>query len=325
MCNENVELTYQGKKYTSQIDLSLDDLTVFIEFKLKPKSKLSYDRRRQSEDPQLVFQLYLNSIYSKRVITHSVNIRQNDTAFIVNESIIHANSQKRIRELFWQERRENGQFVQVKSYAQNYEEFMRKFQMKNDKSKKTIQLLSKSKLDDEDAAFMSNNTAFDVDQVFVEAEVNVPKQPKPEWKSPVISAFPETRKLLTDRDRARRGDMAFKHANVDNNKSIQTNLRRLSSSMSERENYSPETFIQSLLNENPKLIIQTSLDLPPINAPVTRFFKKQNNRVIELSKSDTAVKENLDFRLFSNELKKPIGLVNDIKIKKEHILLNKNR
>ena len=87
------------------------------------------------------------------------------------------------------------------------------------------------------------------------------------------------------------------------------------------------SIIQSLLNDNPKLIIQTSLDLPPINgnAPVTRFFKKQNNRVIELSKSDTAVKENLDFRIFSNELKKPIGLVNDIKIKKEHIILNKNR
>jgi len=338
MTHSCIELYYEGKNCYNHIDLNLDKLerdqkVLLVEFRIK-QSYFSqnniYQRRNESSFFQVLFQLKLSTPTSKRIITHSIDVRK-DTSFLINERIIHVNTLKKLRSEFWNEKKKeaqvssSGSLKNVKKNALAYEDFLKKFKMNEEVSKRTVEFLKKAnlgdKIDDETTAFLSNSDSPN-EYIFRSPEVIVPKKEKPLWKTQTVGTFDETKKLLSRRPTNKvDNETSFNGLRIQPVQSIDQLRERVkpspsSLSMSSSVPSLPKGYIRGLDSiDDTKLIIQTSLDLPPLNDPVTRFFKKQNNNLIELNASETH-RENMKYKLFSNELKNPINLLSDIKINK---------
>jgi hypothetical protein len=343
MTHSCIELYYEGKNCYNHIDLNLDKLerdqkVLLVEFRIK-QSYFSqnnvYQRRNESSFFQVLFQLKLSASISKRILTHSIDVRK-DASFLINERIIHVNSLKKLRFEFWNEKKReaqvasSGNLKNVKKSALAYEEFLKKFKMNEEVSKRTVEFLKKAnladKIDDETTAFLSNSDFPTGKEYFLTSpEVIVPKKEKPQWKTQTVSTFDETKKLLSRRPTNKvDNETKFNGLRLQPMQSNDHLLQRVkpspsSLSMSSTAPSLPKGYIRGLDSiDDAKLIIQTSLDLPPLNDPVTRFFKKQNNNLIELNANETH-RENMKYKLFSNELKNPINLLSDIKINKAKV------
>jgi len=184
LTHECFELCYKGKNYSNRLDLNLEkdlkgnQIELFIEFRIKNNflshpNKIFQTRLNSGSSSfvQMLFQLQLSSLNSKRIITHSIDVRK-DTSLIQNEQIIHVNSLEKLITAFWDEKKKeaqkasSGSLKVVKENALHYDSFLKTFKMNDNASIKTIDFLKNANLNvqiaDETAAFLSDPNILNV-------------------------------------------------------------------------------------------------------------------------------------------------------------------
>jgi len=285
----HLKLLYDSKEYSGVGRIEIDNLKKNTDQLLIEATILKKQNINNRTEPVVFFQVQLLSYDAKtqchqnRIITKAldwINFKKLD---ISNESIIHVNY------LAWIAHHllEKNDLSTAKNDMIIYEKFVKENGLNSEESKalhKVIINYNFAKVSDEDVQFLSNLTNIKIEDLKSYRPLNPfkPKKLRAVW----IPNKGSTRNLTLERS-----------------KSALLDLRRTQSNLHLKNKDNKE-----------KIVINTTIDLQPPQAPITKFFLERNKTMIELPTIKSLQQNKSGSTLFIDYLSRPIAMQNNVKL-----------